>query len=345
MVKILPVLSNWNFVGLLTAGWGGGSRPPGQTGSEADQADRQTGQVPGSAHRGALQTRPLPLLSHRGLLGGGDGEGVGVLVGGNTRRVSVSLDTGRCFWILEFQMSALKWWLLFSSSFLRAAAAVWSIFQNTWIAPLEAEIWSQPPHPPKKATLWNLWIDSTSQSNIQPLFQLSSRLFLPDYPLHFALTRAVSAALGSLSSLQSVLLKHQVLLWLKRIPLVICHSLFPFQWNPVTLNAFSIWALPRLIEVKGPGTGSSSVSWWIEPKMYSEYSCLTPVYERYFFVSTSLRTVLQLCQKTLMRRGWVHLLLLIILKNEKRWALLPKHIMFLPDLLKKWGLNLLNLLM
>ncbi|XP_077948835.1 adenosylhomocysteinase isoform X1 [Gasterosteus aculeatus] len=45
------------------AGRAGGGRPSGQTGGEADQADRQAGQVLGSAHPGALQAGPLPLLS------------------------------------------------------------------------------------------------------------------------------------------------------------------------------------------------------------------------------------------------------------------------------------------
>lgn len=165
-------------MGLLTAGWGGGSRPSGQTGSEADQADWQTGQVPGSAYRGALQTRPLPLLSHQGLLGGGDGDGVGVLVGGNTQRVLVSLDTGCHFWILEFQMSALKWWLLFSTSFLRAAAAVWSIFQNTWIAPLEAEIWSQPP-PPQKCYPVKSELTQQVKATFSPYFNWDLGCFAP----------------------------------------------------------------------------------------------------------------------------------------------------------------------
>lgn len=46
----------------ISVGRAGRSRPSRQTGSEADQADRQAGQILGPPHRGALQTRPLSLL-------------------------------------------------------------------------------------------------------------------------------------------------------------------------------------------------------------------------------------------------------------------------------------------
>lgn len=60
-------LNLWSNVAFACFSWisvgrAGCSRPSRQTGSEADQADRQAGQILGPPDRGALQARPLSLL-------------------------------------------------------------------------------------------------------------------------------------------------------------------------------------------------------------------------------------------------------------------------------------------